>query len=338
MFEKEVSNMKKILFALSLFFVITLTGCQEKPFESDVDGYVYDETDTIVFEFNNGLETVEFFRYTFDTEIKLFVNEDATIYNFKNINNYQIMSDEITKLLDYYKDTILYRSRSTTYYDDEIELSTGATESDYNLEKITHDGDVLIEDAFVVTENGVTMLINYSKFQVDGKFLLVPSYIQLFATTIHQEVSWEFLGANNEYSEESKKLISYQQLIVPTPMKTGVSSSFETLLETGTQIDEFTLLVSDSTENQGTWLPCTNDAIDLCIDPASTTLEVQIYEMNLTEVQEFYEVFFGGLYIDGEFSFINNGQTFILYEMEEVQVRDGLGEIIDVVNAKIRLN
>lgn len=330
--------MKKVLFALSLFFVITLTACQEKPFEPEVDGYVYEETDTIVFEFNNGLETVEFFRYTFDTKIKLFINEDEPIYKFKNINNYQVMSDELTKLLDYYKDTIIYQSRPTTYYDDQIELSTGATENDYNLEKITHDGEVMIEDAFVVTENGVTMLISYSKFQVDGSYLLVPSYIQLFANTIHQEVSWEYLGPNNDYSEEAKKVITYQQFIVPTPMKTAVSSSFEALLETGTQIDEFTRLVSDSTENQGTWLPCIEDEIDLCINPVSTTLEVQIYEMDIAEVQEFYEVFYGGLYIDGEFSFINNGQTFIMYEIAENQVTDTLGEIIDVVSAKIRLN
>jgi len=241
--------MKKILFALSLFFVITLTGCQEKPFESDVDGYVYDETDTIMFEFNNGLETLEFFRYTFDTELKLFVNEDATIYNFKNINDYQVASDEIIKLLAYYEDTVLYRSRLTTLFDEVIELSTGATEDDYNLKKVTHDGDVYIEDAFIVTENGVTMLINYSKFSVDGEAIFVPSYIQLFASTIHQELSWEYLGENNEYDEDSKKVIRYEQFLVPLPMKTGVSSSYETLLETGTEIDEFTRLVSDSTEN-----------------------------------------------------------------------------------------
>jgi len=60
--------------------------------------------------------------------------------------------------------------------------------------------------------------------------------------------------------------------------------------------------------------------------------------MTLLEVKDFYEVFFGGLNIDGEFSFINNGETFTLYDTEEVQVRDGQGEIIDVVNAKIRLN
>jgi len=330
--------MKKILFALSLFFVITLTGCQEKPFESDVDGYVYDETDTIMFEFNNGLETLEFFRYTFDTELKLFVNEDATIYNFKNINDYQVASDEIIKLLAYYEDTVLYRSRLTTLFDEVIELSTGATEDDYNLKKVTHDGDVYIEDAFIVTENGVTMLINYSKFSVDGEAIFVPSYIQLFASTIHQELSWEYLGENNEYDEDSKKVIRYEQFLVPLPMKTGVSSSYETLLETGTEIDEFTRLVSDSTENVGIWFPCIEVSLDPCISPTSTILEVQIYEMTLLEVKDFYEVFFGGLNIDGEFSFINNGETFTLYDTEEVQVRDGQGEIIDVVNAKIRLN
>jgi len=219
-----------------------------------------------------------------------------------------------------------------------IELSTGATEDDYNLKKVTHDGDVYIEDAFIVTENGVTMLINYSKFSVDGEAIFVPSYIQLFASTIHQELSWEYLGENNEYDEDSKKVIRYEQFLVPLPMKTGVSSSYETLLETGTEIDEFTRLVSDSTENVGIWFPCIEVSLDPCISPTSTILEVQIYEMTLLEVKDFYEVFFGGLNIDGEFSFINNGETFTLYDTEEVQVRDGQGEIIDVVNAKIRLN
>ena len=50
------------------------------------------------------------------------------------------MSDEITKLLDYYKDTILYRSRSTTYYDDEIELIYKA-DSDRINDKVRNNRD-----------------------------------------------------------------------------------------------------------------------------------------------------------------------------------------------------
>lgn len=330
--------MKKILFILSLVLVTTLTGCGDKPFESDLDGYEYTETDTISFSFNNGVGTAERFRYTFDAEYKMFINEDSTIYNFKNINDYKKMSDALNDLLNHYPGTIKYRTRLSTDFDDVVELSTGANKSDYNLKKFTHDGDVYIEDAFIVTENGVTMMISYTRFSIDGETIVVPSFIQLYVSTIHRELTWEYLGEDNEYYDENSKVISYEQIIVPLPMKTGVSSSYETLLETGTEVDPFTRVVTDSSKKLGLYIPCDEDTTAMCINPTSTILEVQIYEMSLDQVKEFYVDNYGGLYIDGMFAFINSGNTFILYETEEVEIRDDQGGIIDVVNAKIRLN
>lgn len=329
--------MKKRLFLLSLILVFTLTGCQDKPFESDLDGFTFEETDTLVFDYDLGNGSEELFRYTFDQELMLFVNEDRTIYSFKNINNYEVISDEIKGLIDTYTDTMKLRSVVSNDFKDVIELSLGATEDDYNFEKVTHDGEVSIEDAFIVTENGVTMIISYSKFTVDGEALYIPSYIQLFVHTIHQEVSWEFLGENNDYSDDRMKLITYDLLVVPTPMKTGVASSYDDLVTSDSEVDAFRRVVNDSTINTGIWTVCSSETTSDCINPISTTLDVQIYEMTIDDVKVFYEDHFSGQYIDGYFTFFNLNQAFVIYDMEEVEVRADSGEIIDVVNAKIRL-
>lgn len=329
--------MKKLLFAFSLLIVFTLTGCQDKPFETDLDGYTFTETDNITFEFDSGNGSVELFRYTFDTELKVFISESGTVYNFTNINDYQVASDEIEKLLAQYEDTTMFRTRERTDFADEVELSTGATEDEYNYVMIAHDGNVFQEDAFIVTENGMTMIVSYTRFFIDGERLYVPSYIQLFVNTIHQEVSWEFLGVDNEYSEDRMKLITYELLIVPTPMKTGAFSSYEEMIDNNSEVDDFTRVVSDSTDHSGTWPVCSGDTSNNCINPISTTLDVQIYEMTIDDVKLFYEENFGAQYVDGYFTFFNLDQAFVIYDMEEVQVRDDLGEIVDVVNAKIRL-
>ena len=47
---------------------------------------------------------------------------------------------------------------------------------------------------------------------------------------------------------------------------------------------------------------------------------------------------FGAINVDGEFTFYHQGHAFVLYDLDEVQVRDNNDEIIDVVNGKIRLS
>ncbi len=91
--------MKKLIFLTSLLMVFTLSGCQEKPFDSDVDGFEYTESNELVFNFDTGSGKTELFRFEFDEELKMFVNDDKTIYNFKNINDYTVASTQIEKLI-----------------------------------------------------------------------------------------------------------------------------------------------------------------------------------------------------------------------------------------------
>jgi len=317
--------------------VFTLSGCQEKPFDSDIDGYEYTVSDELVFNFDNGSGSTELFKFLFDEELKMFVNDDKTIYNFKNINDYTVASAQIEKLITMYEDTIKYRTYVLTDVDEVIKLSAGATEDDYNLVDVSHDGEVVSEDAFITTENGVSLIVSYTKFIIDGEDVYVPAYIQLFVDTIHLETSWDYLGSDNEYSDDPMKVITYELIVVPLPAKTGALSSYEELESSGTTLDDFSRAVNTGDNIVGTWLPCSNGEYEGCIFPISTTLEIQAYETTQNDVMVFYEENFGARYNDGNFTFFSNGQAFVLYDIQEVQVRDDNDEIINVVNAKIRL-
>ena len=87
--------MKKIALLLTIILVFTLTGCSEKPFVSDVDGFTFTETDKIVYSVDSGVVKTDVFELSFSKNFKMFINEDQSIINFKNINNYLEVSDEI---------------------------------------------------------------------------------------------------------------------------------------------------------------------------------------------------------------------------------------------------
>lgn len=325
--------MKKIaLITASIIALLTLTACGTKPFESDVDEFTFTETDTI--HLMDG--DTEIYTYTFEDELKLFVNEAEDIYNFKNINNYKVASDNIIAFMESFGDNVSYRTTQLNFAN-KVELSLGATEDDYNTENFEYTGNVYSKDAFMTDDTGVTVILSYTEFSIDGEKIVVPSFIQLFVNVIHIEESWEYLDASNEYMDESAKRITYSHIVVPLPMKTGVKSSFDELSSTGTLVDDFTRVVASNTSNTGTWTACTDEQETECIDPQSTTLEVQIYEMDEDDVIEFYEQNFGGVQNGDEFVFVLNGNTFVLYNIEVVQVKDDSGTVITVTNANIKL-
>jgi hypothetical protein len=327
---------KAIIIPLLLLIVLSLSACQDKPFEPNEDGFTYEEVTSISYSYDTGLEIKEMFSYDFSHAVKLFSNEDGSILNFKNINDYKMISEEINALISTYEDTVQYRTVQESNFDDSFDLSLGATEDDYNYETVEHDGEVFTEDAFLVTERGLSIIVSYTRFDVDGVEYKIPSYIQFIVNSIHVSYAWEFLGSDNDYYDTDAKLIHYDEWIVPLPMKTGVLSSFETLLDSDSfYIDNHTRVVADSTGGSGVWQTCSEEVTTNCMSPTYATLTIQIYDMVVSDVYAFYEDNFGGLSTSLGFVFTLDGHTYLISDLEEVQVYDDYGSIIDVVNASI---
>ena len=329
--------MKKIALLLTIILVFTLTGCSEKPFVSDVDGFTFTETDKIVYSVDSGVVKTDVFELSFSKNFKMFINEDQSIINFKNINNYLEVSDEIKRILDEYGQRVSLRKIATTNYRTKQELSLGADESNYNYEKITVDELAYDVSAFIAVDNGVTMFISFTEFTVGDESLYIPSFIQLFVNEIHREISWEYVGENNDYTNLPGKIIRYEKIIVPLPMKTGADSPFaELTANDGLMIDDYTRFI-DEVGTVGTWELCGVGETENCIEENYTELNVQIYEMNIQQVYDFYEQYYSGSYDNGSYVFVNRGYTFTIDEMEEVEVRQSDDSIVNVVNAVIRI-
>ena len=329
--------MKKLYLLLALVLVFTLTGCMNRPFKADKE-YEYIYTDTVNYVFNDGVTETELFTYTFDQEFHMFIHESDTIYNFKNINNYKELSTELEVFLDSF-DIISYSREENSNYREKLELSLGATEKDFNYEKVNI-GDVAIDvNAFIVTEEGVNILLSYTEFTIDEEVYLVPSFLQIFTHVIHTEISHEYLGADNDYVEEQAKLINYNHIIVPIPTKTGVESTFYDMQDIDLkEIDDYTRIVEDDTNNTGVHPLCTAEIIEDCIEEKYTQLNVQMYEYTIDEVYDFYYEHYSGSYDGMDFVFVLNGYTFTITNMEQKQVRLSNNEVVDVVNAIIRMH
>ena len=95
-------------------------------------------------------------------------------YNFTAINNYKDISDDFISFLEYYDDYIEYERFLNDGYGDELKLSLGATERDFNLSKISVDGDVYDVDAFISIENGLRIIFSYTEFYSDGEMIIIP--------------------------------------------------------------------------------------------------------------------------------------------------------------------
>jgi hypothetical protein len=330
--------MKKITLLLTILLVLSLTACSNSPFETDDEGYTFLETDELTYTHNDGTMEEVIFTYTFTQEYKMFVNEDGNIYNFKNINNYKEMSTELKALFDHFGQRVSITKEASTGYSQKQELSLGATEDDFNYEKITVDELAFNGIAYISVDNGVTMFVNFTEFTVDEESYFIPSFIQLFTYEIHAEQSWTWVNSDNEYADTQGVIVNYKTLVVPVPMKTGADSPFDELLA-GVEavIDHFIRFVERITAYEGVWEICVPNQIDDCIDESYTELSVQIYEMTISDVTDFYSDYYSGGHDGYDFVFVNRGITFVITDMEEVQVRLDNDQVVDVVNATIRV-
>ena len=91
---------------------------------------------------DNGVESRTLFEYDFSKTLKMFVNDDKTTYDFKNINNYIDVSMNIQNFLEEHEGMIAYDSVRLSGFGDTIKLSVGATENDYNYKKVAIDDEV----------------------------------------------------------------------------------------------------------------------------------------------------------------------------------------------------
>ena len=274
--------MKKMMLLLAIILVFSLTGCSNSPFESDDADYTFLETDSIEFEYNNGVVTETVFSYQFSTTYKMFVNADYTIYNFKNINNYKDLSTELKALFESFDGRVSFSSETSYGYDTKQKLSLGATENNFNYETVKIEDEAYNVTAFIAAENGVTMLVSYSQFFVGEETYLIPSYIQLFAAEIHQGISYESIEANNDYDEEQGELIHYSTMIVPLPMKTGYDTPYAEMQEKDVVIiDNFTRFEAESFEIGAEWPRCEilSSTSSTCSSSMYTELDVQMFEM-----------------------------------------------------------
>lgn len=329
--------MKRIYLLLTLILVLTLSACGSKPYEPELDGYEYVELEALYFIHNNGVESRTLFQYDFINKIKVFQNENETTYDFKNINDYVDMSVEIQQFLKEFEGMIAYDSIKLQGFNDTVKLSTGATDKDYNYVEVDIDEDVYDVTAFISAPNGVNIVINYTHFTQGAANIFVPSYIQFDISEIHSEVKWEYFSENNDFHNNEGKVITYNTIVVPTPMKTGSNLPFEDIDDDKhIIIDNFHTFSIDQT-GTGSIALCTETVTDNCIESNYTEIDVQIYYMDIDDVYDFYVNNYSGSHDGDNFVFVNDGYTFAIVDLEETEVRLENNELANVVNATIKI-
>jgi hypothetical protein len=328
--------MKKIvLMMMVLALMMGLSGCKSKPFD-DEEGYVLEETNELVYTYYNGFIDQRLFEYVFLDELYVYVKEDSSVYNFTNINNYVVVSDNIKALLESFDD-VIYNETLLENFDDSIELSLGASVDDFNMIDVDLEGDTYQVDAMITYDNGVNIVVSYHDIIVDGEHYFIPSYIQFYTVDIHKEVSWEYLGEDNEYDKDPVKVIRYETLIVPVPPRTGADNPFSDLVSDDIEEVGYYTRVIGLEEDYEEEILCVDGVTEDCVEVSYTEISVQIYYATFDDVLLFYETNYSAAYDGDNFTFYNLGYRFNMYDIEEVSVRDDNDEIIDVVNAVIRI-
>lgn len=331
---------KLLLIAITLLLTISLSACKETedPFKG-LDGYTLLETDTISLTHSNGVTEQEIYSYTFTNEYYMFIKDDSlqnTVhYDFTNINNYKEISADFKAFLDTFD--IISEDSVGGGYGDSVELSTGATEGNFNLEKVDiQDGGEDIY-AYIVLRNGVQLRISYSVFKTAQETYYIPSYIIIETIDIHHSVGYNFLGVNNEYFDTKAVLIDYSTNITALPPKTGVQLDFEEEQETDLHDLGYFQRVLETDETLfGEKEVCSDIVTDNCIDKEYFSIQAQVYDSSIQEVQQFYIDYFSGTYFYEDFVFVNDGVTFYIHSMEEVTVNID-GRAVQVVNMIVEI-
>jgi len=299
--------MKKILtFMLLSISVFSLTACSVNPFKAPV-GTEFVESDTLSFDYYNGKNTQTLFEYTFSKEYYFFIDMFGGNYNFTAINHYKDISDEFISFLEYYEDYIEYDRFLNAGYGDELKLSLGATDRDFNLTEISVDDDVYDVDAYISIENGLRIIFSYTEFYHDGEVIIIPYHLSILAYDIHETILKEYLPANNDYVSEKAILTEYITHIIPLPPKVGVwPSSFDYKENDLKDLGHYLRIVEDTEDNPvHTEEVCTDGVTENCFEREFSVLSGFIYNYSINEIVAFYELNYGGRYDGDNFIFFS---------------------------------
>lgn len=324
---------KRFLLVLVTLSVFLLTACSQNPFSILPDTELL-KSDTLSFDYYNGKTTKNLFEYTFSQEYYFFFGVLDGNYRFTAINNYQDISNEFITFLDYYDEYIVFDKFINESYGDELRLSLGATDGDFNLTNISVDDDVYDVDAFISIENGLRIIFSYTEFYHEGEQIIIPYYFSITAYDMHEAYLKEYLPVENDYADEKAILIKYITHIIPLPPKVGLwPSSFDEKDDDLADLGHFTKLIKDTGNNLiRTEEVCTNDVTENCFEREYSILSGFIYEYSISEIVAFYELNYGGIYDGDNFIFFINGESYkislaettinINYDGRESQLED----------------
>ncbi len=328
---------KGILLILLSISTILLVSCSSNPFTAPAGTEIV-ESDTISFTYYNGVNSEKLFEYTFSNEYFYFIGPLGINYSFTTINNYLEISDEFIAFLEYYEGNIVYDKYLNDSYGDELKLSLGATDGNYNLSKISIDNNIYDVDAYISIENGLKIIFSYTQFYHDEQLIIVPYHLAIIAYDIHELYLKEYLPADNDYVSEKAILTKYITHIIPLPSKVGFLSSFhnnDDLKDLG----YYSRIIIDNTSN----VPhieevCSDTNTENCFEKQYSILEGIIYNMHLNSVITFYQDNYNGRYIEEDFIFTINNENYkivLISGVLQIDYSDQAGTTEDIVNFEI---
>lgn len=329
---------KAMTLVLGLLLVLTLSGCGEDPFAVPKDGYHLIETDTLTLIHNNGVEETEIFTYTFNHTFIMYTKDEQDInevhYDFSNNNNYKDISDEFKTFLDSFE--LIKTDEKLAEFSSKVDFSTGATEGDFNYKTIELTGETLEVYANITTENGVLLRITYTIFDTEEGMLYIPSYIVIETVDLLESTHYDFLNEPNDYDEIDVAVVNHQSFIVALPPRTAYESEYEKLKETDLADNNyFERIYKHELGWYGEYDACENIDDTDCVPVEQYTLQAQVYDSTVEEVQDFYINNFRGNFDSTSFYFISDNQAFRITSFEEATVTGSDGAPVVVVNMTI---
>ncbi len=334
--------MKKASLLLIIFtIIITLSGCKSEPFTAPF-GTEFVESNSIEYYYFNGETSVLMFEYIFSEDIYYFKSPISGSYDFKTINNYQMISDEFKMFLASYDDYIIEDRYIFTDHDGSLALSLGATETDYNTIDVIVDDDVYDVDAYISIENGLRAIFSYTEFYSDGELIIIPFHLSIISVDMHEAYLKEYLPENNDYVSEKAILTKYITTVIPVPPKTiinnvGIYNETTDLADLGYYL---TIVKDNSTLEPHTEIACDEDVFDNCFSIEFTTITGTIYDLDLIEVFAFYQSNYNGSVIDDYLLFENSGNVYKIVLSNSIVNIDPLNtdsELITVVTFEISI-
>ena len=302
---------KTLIFSLSILSILFLSACSQNPFTALPDTEL-EYNNTISFDYYNGKTTNELFEYSFSHEYYYFVGLLDGNYRFTAINNYLEISNDFIAFLEFYDDNIIYDKFINDSYGDDLRLSLGATNGDFNLSKISIDDEVYDVDAYMSIDNGLRIVFSYTEFYHEGQLVIVPYYLSVVAYDIHEAYLKEYLPENNEYVSEKAILTKYVTHIIPLPPKVSrVTSTFDQKDDLLKDLGYYMRIVEDSSNNPSQIKEvCTATVTENCFESEFSSLSGIIYDYSISEIISFYEQNYAGTNILGDFVFLINDEYY----------------------------